>query len=91
MYALLAYDITSNRERANIHKKLKEFGLNTQRSLFECQLERNALVDIVRMVNKHLDPKQDKFRIYILCNSCYKRVQVSGLGLSIELTDYQVL
>jgi CRISPR-associated protein Cas2 len=91
MYALLAYDIASNRERTKLHKKLKEYGLNTQRSLFECQLEKDTLIDIVRMANKHLDPEHDKFRIYMLCNFCYKRVQVSGLGLSLELTDYKVL
>jgi len=90
MLAVICYDISSNRQRARFHKFLKEYGLNTQKSIFECEVDREALWTIVREARRRIDPLTDSFRIYRICAQCQKRVVVLGLGIKIESLDFMV-
>ena len=91
MYVLLCYDIASNRNRARFHKYLKEFGLNTQKSVFECDLEDQALKQIIRTATQLLDQETDSFLIYGACRRCQKKVAVSGLGIKLIPLDFQII
>jgi len=91
MYALIAYDIVDNKRRTKLHAFLKEFGLNTQKSVFECELDHAGLVRIRRYVINNLDPGQDNFRIHGICRRCYQKVAVSGQGFGLTTLDYMVV
>lgn len=90
MLAVICYDISSNRQRARLHRVLKEYGLNTQKSIFECEVDRLALLEIVREAQQLINPETDSFRIYRICAQCQKQVVVSGLGLKVENLDFMI-
>ena len=91
MHVLLCYDISSDRKRRRFHRFLKEFGLNTQKSVFECELDEAALAKIFREAHNHLDPDVDFLRVYRFCRRCQNRVAVSGLGVKLTQLRFQVL
>lgn len=91
MIAVVTYDIVSNNRRARLHRFLKEFGLNTQKSVFECQLERDTMARLVAGAKQCLDPYEDSFRIYRLCRNCQNKVAISGLGIKVTTLDYLVV
>lgn len=90
MLAIIAYDISSNRSRARLHNFLKEYGLNTQKSIFECQVDLDALRGIVAVAKTLLNPETDSFRIYRICTQCQRRVVISGLGIQIKNLDFMI-
>ena len=43
MRIIVAYDIVRNRRRTKMHRFLRELGLNTQKSVFECEVSPEEL------------------------------------------------
>jgi len=91
MHILIAYDISDNRKRTRFHKFLKEFGLNTQKSVFECDLDRQGIQTVVSCAQKLIDPATDSVRIYRVCAACQRKARISGIGLKILKLDFQIL
>jgi len=91
MITLITYDITEPKRLRNIHKFLKEFGINTQKSVFECDLDRPALKKIRNYCKNFLDLNTDSVRIYKICSRCINKVTLSGQGMKITNLDYQVI
>lgn len=91
MNVLISYDITSNKRRGRLHRFLKEFGLNTQKSVFECDLDPEGLARIVSFCRKLIDPKTDSVRMYKICVRCLRKVRISGLGLKITQLDFMII
>ena len=91
MIVLVTYDITDPKRLKKMHQFLKEFGLNTQKSVFECDIDEVALKRIRRFCKKSLDLSSDSVRIYKICFRCMKNVSISGLGLKITQLDYAVI
>lgn len=91
MHVVIAYDIVNNRIRSNFHKFLKEFGLNTQKSVFECDLDREGIDKIVACARKIINPATDSVRLYRICAGCQRKVRISGRGIKIVKLDYILL
>lgn len=91
MVVMISYDISSNRTRGKVHRFLKEFGLNTQKSIFECDLEPDAMKRIVRYLELVINPATDSVRIYRICAGCLRKVQISGLGIRLRQLDYLIV
>ena len=91
MIILLTYDISDNKIRTRIHKFLKEFGLNTQKSVFECDIDEIALKKIRRFCRDNLNYETDSVRIYKVCSGCIRKVIISGQGIKITQLDYSVI
>ncbi|MEA3465772.1 MAG: CRISPR-associated endonuclease Cas2 [Thermodesulfobacteriota bacterium] len=91
MLALISYDIVKNSTRSRFHRFLKEFGLNTQKSIFECEIDRLALHRIKEYAQKHLDADEDSLIIYTLCRQCQGKVAVSGQGIKLMTVDFMVI
>ncbi len=91
MIVLVTYDITDPKRLKRTHKFLKEFGLNTQKSVFECDIDDVALKKIRRFCKDNLDLSRDSLRIYKICSHCMKKVLISGLGLKITQFNYLVI
>lgn len=87
---LISYDISKNRTRARFHKFLKEFGLNTQKSVFECDLDDAGIVRVLAEARSELDTTTDTLRLYRICARCQRKVTVSGLGLKVVQLDYLI-
>ena len=63
-YAVV-YDISSDRERAQVDKTLKNFGFRVQQSVFECRLDKKGKRELIERL-KNLEIKTGFIKIYRL-------------------------
>lgn len=91
MLVLVTYDICDNRSRGRLHKLLKEYGLNTQRSVFECDLDAEGLRRLAVQVGAMIDAECDSVRFYRLCATCQRKVVISGQGLKVTQLDFMLI
>ena len=91
MISLITYDITDPKRLRKLHSFLKEYGLNTQKSVFECDIDDAALKVIRAYCRDNLDLETDQVRIYKICSRCINKVVISGLGLKITQLAYAVI
>lgn len=91
MNVLISYDISSNKKRAKLHRFLKEFGLNTQKSVFECELDEEGLKRIVSYCRVLINPCTDSVRMYRICARCLRKVRISGLGIKITQLEFMIV
>lgn len=91
MIVLVTYDITNPKRLNRTHKFLKEFGLNTQKSVFECDIDREGIKQIRTYCKENLDLSSDSVRIYKICNHCINKVIISGQGLKVTQLEYMVV
>jgi len=91
MITLITYDITEPKRLRKMHSFLKNYGINTQKSVFECDIDNAALSDIRAFCTETLDLDEDQVRIYKICSRCYRKVVVSGRGIKLTQLDYTVI
>lgn len=91
MLTLVAYDISDNKQRTRMHKFLKELGLNTQKSVFECEADADARRLIFAKAQELLEGEQDSLRMYCICRRCARGVQVQGQGIVLLPRAFEVL
>ncbi len=94
MKIIVTYDIYEDKQgskrRMKLHHFLRELGINTQKSVFECNVSREELRIIRRYAEKNLNLQKDKLRIYHLCKHCYSKALVQGQGIEITQLQYQI-
>jgi CRISPR-associated protein Cas2 len=71
----VAYDISDDKRRTKVHKVLKGFGEWTEFSLFECFLTKKELLQMRAKLDKHLDARTDRVRIYMICDACLSKIE----------------
>lgn len=91
MITLITYDITEPKRLNNLRGFLKEFGLRTQKSVFECDIDDEALKRIRAYCRDNLDIAKDSVRIYKICNRCMSKVVISGTGLKVTQMEYMIV
>jgi len=91
MITLITYDITDPKRLNKLRDFLKELGLRTQKSVFECDIDDIALKKIRAYCRDNLDISSDSVRIYKICNRCINKVKISGTGLKVTQLDYMIL
>lgn len=91
MITLITYDITKPKRLNALRKFLKEFGLRTQKSVFECDIDEEAIRIIRAYCKGQLDLDKDSVRIYRICSRCINRVIISGQGLKVTQLDYLIV
>jgi len=91
MITLITYDITEPKRLNALRKFLKEFGLRTQKSVFECDIDDEALKRIRAYCRDNLDIARDSVRIYKICSRCVNKVTISGMGLKVTQLDYMIV
>lgn len=74
---LIAYDIQSDKRRTKVHKLLSAYGEWKQYSLFECHLSRLQRLELQHKLDTILESDKDNVRLYPLCQSCLKKVEVT--------------
>ena len=91
MITLITYDITDPKRLNNTRRFLKEFGLRTQKSVFECDIDDIALKRIRAYCRDSLDMAHDSVRIYKICTRCINKVVISGTGLKVTQMNYMIV
>ncbi len=83
-FIVVVYDISNDRRRTRLHKRLKDFGTPVQYSVFECLLDRDELGRMKQAVRRIIRPRIDHVRYYVICGSCRRKIEVTGRK---EVTD----
>jgi CRISPR-associated protein Cas2 len=91
MLTVIAYDISDNKARTRLHKRLKELGLNTQKSVFECEIEESVVRGLLVMALDMMDDTSDSLRIYRICERCARKVVVQGQGIRLLPRTFEVV
>ena len=73
MYVIVAYDIRSNKKRNNLAKNLLQFGIRTQKSMFECEINKRELAIIKKLAKKYSDD-EDFVTVYEIYDKDTKRI-----------------
>jgi len=77
-FIVVAYDISDDKRRTRLHKRLKRYGLAAQYSVFECLLTAEQFEQMKTMVAENIKPKAgDRVRYYKLCEACRTRVEAT--------------
>ena len=87
MFVLIAYDITDDRRRTKIAKLMEGYGDRVQGSVFESDLDRSRLEELIRRTRKLIRPSEDSVRFYELDRDYRDRVTILGQGELFEAED----
>jgi CRISPR-associated protein Cas2 len=91
MLIVVSYDVPSDRRRTRLAHALKDFGKRVQYSVFECRLESDSLEKLRRTITRLTHPKEDRVRIYRLCQECTGKIESWGAGTVAEDPEVYVL
>ena len=76
---LVSYDISSNRRRNKISKKLENYGKRIQYSVFECNIDEKRFKKLYMELVKECEGMSDgSVRIYYICQKCMPKVRLIG-------------
>ena len=76
-FYLVVYDISNNKRRTRLHKRLQDYGTPVQYSVFECLVDAKELAKMKKMILRTIKPKLDQVRVYSLCDACLKKTWIS--------------
>ncbi|MGH9845965.1 MAG: CRISPR-associated endonuclease Cas2 [Blastocatellia bacterium] len=75
---VVAYDISNDRRRTRLFKRLKRYGMAVQESVFECHLTADQFLKMRMDIEAVIDPEVDQVRYYNLCPKCAGRIQATS-------------
>lgn len=91
MNYFIAYDIVDDKRRNKLHKFLKQYGLNVQKSIFQCVLSKDILNELIVKMREFMDEKEDKLYVYPVCEKCLNSALSDGNGLFDKLELFMIL
>jgi CRISPR-associated protein Cas2 len=77
-FVVVVYDISDNKRRTRLHKKLLNFGTPVQYSVFECLVTKSDYNMMKQQVVRTTKKKLDHIRFYTICEGCKKKVEIIG-------------
>lgn len=90
-YLVIAYDVTDDRTRAWLAKRLQGYMDRVQKSVFEGPVDDARLEDLRAEIRQTIDAEVDSVRIYGLCPRCQGATEVVGTGVYIERDEGDVI
>ncbi len=91
MNTVITYDISDDKRRNRFRKFLKEMGVMSQKSVYECRLDRHEIRRIRLYCKQNLDLEKDSVRIYRVCARCMNKAVIQGRGLKFSQLDWVVI
>lgn len=91
MNTVIVYDIVCDRKRTRFHRFLKELGIRSQKSVFECRLDAREIRQIRLYCCDNLNLDEDAVRIYRVCSGCMDKAVIQGQGISFSRLDWEVI
>ncbi|HJK93881.1 MAG TPA: CRISPR-associated endonuclease Cas2 [Polyangiaceae bacterium LLY-WYZ-15_(1-7)] len=84
MHTLISFDITDDRSRYRVAKRLLDDARRVQKSVFEATvLRRAAYLRLRSDLEGRIDPETDSLRYYRLCGACARRIEHVGAGVGL--------
>ncbi len=68
---IICYDIEKDKSRTKLAKIMEQYGKRVNYSVFECMLTDAQHRYILGAIQKIINPKTDKIKIYLMCQSCF--------------------
>jgi CRISPR-associated protein Cas2 len=87
MIYLYSYDIADSRRRTQVHKKLEQFGIGIQKSLFQCDITADLAEALSSSLLKLINKTEDSLIIIPLCEKDREKVGQFGLEPTIQYAD----
>jgi len=84
MRFIICYDVSDDKKRNKLSKKLKAYGIRTQYSVFEVEAEKHIILKLLEEVDSILDPV-DKFFVYYIDNQKVKELTRMGIAETGEI------
>ncbi len=78
LLVLVVYDIRSPKRLARMGRRMKDFGVRVQNSVFECRLAVSEYPRLKDAALKIVDPRVDSLRLYRICAACEEKVDFLG-------------
>ena len=76
---LVSYDISSDRRRNRISKKLENYGKRIQYSVFECNIDDKRFHKLYAEIAKECQDMPDgSVRFYYVCQNCVPKMKLIG-------------
>lgn len=91
MFVVVSYDISDDNKRRKIAEILKDYGARVQYSVFECNLDKKQLRQMIKELLSHVDKDRDSLRIYYLCESCISKLEVYGSYQPLDESEWIVV
>lgn len=91
MFCVVAYDMPDTRRRTKLFRTLKGFGIHTQFSVFECELDDQEFSHMMAVIHKIIKPAEDAIKIYRLCHSCLDGIKIIGIGVVAREPDVVII
>jgi CRISPR-associated protein Cas2 len=91
MLRVVCYDISNDRTRDHLSRRLLNFGSRIQESVFECLLDDELEIRLIDMLEKTALGDSDKIRVYRVCADCVETVRIYGKGEITRDQDYYVV
>ena len=80
---IVVYDISSDKERGKVEKKLKSYGFRIQKSVFECKLKRTGVNEMIKTL-EDLKIETGFVKVYRLLHSWKSTVIGKNPGKGID-------
>ena len=87
MFVVIGYDCSDDKRRLKVAKILLDYGDRVQYSVFEADLEKLLLDELLGRLRSVIDPDEDSIRIYHICQNCLKQADIQGQG---QLTQQEL-
>lgn len=91
MHVIIAYDISNHKVRGQLFSFLKEKGIHSQKSIFECDLDRSDLQEVYNFIRSMEFGKKDSVIFYTLCKRCARNGIILGKGLQLTRTEWIII
>ena len=76
-FHLVVYDISDDKRRTRLHKRLQDYGSPVQYSVFECLVDGDDFEKMRKMIRRTIKPRLDQVRTYRICETCLQKAWVS--------------
>ena len=80
MLVVISYDISEDKIRQKVAKKLGNYGQRVQYSVFECILKEDELRTLAEQLQEIINESTDSVRFYRICMNCKEHMQIIGKG-----------
>ena len=80
MFLIVSYDIPDDKRRNKVSQTLENYGNRVQYSVFECIMEKEMFEKMKDKLKELIKLEEDSIRFYQLCETCLKKVEISGIG-----------
>jgi CRISPR-associated protein Cas2 len=77
---VVCFDVCNDRRLRKVAKTLGDFGTRVQRSVFECHLNDDQLVNLQQRLAALISEEEDHVRYYPICPKDMRAIAVDGPG-----------